>query len=141
MTDPVTAAPTGAISRTYLGPDGRKVGKAKTLGAPAGIIRLSLDEDVLGGLHLAEGLETALDVMAKGFRPAWSVGSTPIMAKFPLLAGIEALTLFADHDENGAGLRAASEAASRWLAAGRETHVYQRETTGDLNDAFREAKP
>ena len=39
MTDPVTAKPTGAISRTYI-LEGRKVGKAKTLGAPAGIVRL-----------------------------------------------------------------------------------------------------
>jgi hypothetical protein len=140
MTDPVSAAPTGAISRTYLAPDLTKIGKAKTLGAPAGIVRLDLDEDVLGGLHLAEGLETALDAMARGFRPMWSAGSTSIMAKFPLLAGIEALTLFSDHDKNGAGQRAASEAAERWLAAGRETHVYQREIPGDLNDAFREAR-
>lgn len=140
MTDPVTATPTGAISRTYLTPDLAKVGKARTLGKPAGIVRLSADEDVLLGLHLAEGLETALDLMARGFRPIWSTGSTTLMANFPVLAGIEALTIFADHDENGAGLRAANEAASRWLAAGRETHVYQRETTGDFNDAFREAE-
>ena len=140
MTDPVSAAPTGAISRTYLDSDGNKVLKAKTLGSPAGVIRLTPDDEVLSGLHLAEGLETALDAMARGFRPMWSAGSTSIMAKFPLLAGIECLTIFADHDENGAGQRAASEAAARWLAAGRETHVYQREIPGDLNDAGREAR-
>lgn len=139
MTDPVTAEPTGAVSRTYLH-QGRKVGKARTLSSPAGLVRLSRDEDVLEGLHLAEGLETALDAMAKGFRPIWSTGSKALMAKFPLLAGIECLTLFADHDPNGAGLRAAREAEARWLEAGRETHVYQREITGDFNDAFREAK-
>jgi putative DNA primase/helicase len=100
--------------------------------------RLSEDADVLEGLHIAEGLETALDVMAEGFRPCWSTGSTAIMAKFPVLSGIEALTIIADHDLNGAGLRAASEAADRWQTAGRETHVFQRETPGDFNDAFRE---
>jgi hypothetical protein len=137
MTDMITAEPTGAISRTYIH-EGRKVGKAKTLGSPAGIIRLSEDADVLEGLHIAEGLETALDVMAEGFRPCWSTGSTAIMAKFPVLSGLEALTIIADHDLNGAGLRAASEAADRWQTAGRETHVFQRETPGDFNDAFRE---
>jgi Toprim domain/CHC2 zinc finger len=137
MTDPVTAESTGAISRTYIH-EGRKVGKAKTLGKPAGIVRLSEDADVLEGLHIAEGLETALDVMAEGFRPCWSTGSTAIMAKFPVLSGIEALTVIADHDLNGAGLRAAGEAADRWQTAGRETHVFQRETSGDFNDAFRE---
>ena len=84
------------------------------LGKPAGIIRLSEDADVLEGLHIAEGLETALDVMAEGFRSTWSTGSTALMAKFPVLAGIECLTIVADHDLNGAGLRAASEAADRW---------------------------
>jgi CHC2-type zinc finger protein len=70
MTDAVTAEPTGAISRTYLA-DGVKIGKAKTLGAPRGIIRLSPDDEVLEGLFIAEGLETALTGMANfGFRPA-----------------------------------------------------------------------
>jgi hypothetical protein len=38
MTDPVSGRPTGAISRTYIGPDLSKVCKAKTLGAPMGAI-------------------------------------------------------------------------------------------------------
>jgi hypothetical protein len=138
MTDPVTARPTGAISRTYIDENLRKIGKAKTLGSPAGIVRLTPDDEVLEGLHLAEGLETALDAMARGFRPIWSTGSTALMAKFPVLAGVDCLTIFADNDRNETGLIAANEVAGRWLAAGRETHVYLRETMGDLNDAFRE---
>jgi hypothetical protein len=62
MTDPVSAKPTGGISRTYIH-EGQKIAKAKGLGS-AGIVRLTPDEHVLGGLHLAEGLETALDMMA-----------------------------------------------------------------------------
>jgi Toprim domain/CHC2 zinc finger len=138
MTDMITAEPTGAISRTYLDPEGRKLGKAKTLGSPAGIVRLSLDEDVLEGLHLAEGLETALSAMSIGLRPMWATGSTALMAKVPVLSGIEALTIIADHDANGAGERAASEVASRWREAGRETHVYLREVLGDFNDVLLE---
>ena len=60
MSDPATAKQTGAISRTYIGADLTKIGKAKTLGSPIGIVRLSTDDEVLGGLFLAEGLETAL---------------------------------------------------------------------------------
>jgi putative DNA primase/helicase len=137
MTDPVTAKPTGAISRTYLH-EGLKVGKAKMLGSPVGIVRLSADEDVVGGLCLAEGLETCLGAIAKGFRPCWSTGSAGVMAAFPVLAGVEALTLFADNDASGTGLQAANEAAARWRAAGRETHVYLREVLGDFNDALLE---
>ena len=118
MTDMITAEPTGAISRTYIH-EGRKLGKAKTLGSPAGIVRLSQDEDVLEGLHIAEGLETALDVMAEGFRPCWSTGSTAIMAKFPVLSGIEALTIIADHDAERRGSERAASEAARPMANGR----------------------
>ena len=137
MTDVITAAPTGAISRTYSY-EGHKVGKAKTLGKPAGIIRLSEDADVLEGLHIAEGLETALDVMAEGFRPILVDRLGRAHGEVPSPRRDRGLTVVADHDLNGAGLRAASEAADRWQTAGRETHVFQRETPGDFNDAFRE---
>lgn len=133
MTDTVTAAPTGAISRTYIGPDGRKVGKAKTLARPMGIVRLSPDEEVLQGLCISEGLESALSGMSLDLRPMWSTGSTALMAKFPVLAGIEALNIFCDHDANGAGEKAAREAESRWSAAGREINLYQTGELGDLN--------
>ena len=41
------------------------------------------------------------------------------MAKFPVLSGIEALTIIADNDLNGAGERAAAAVASRWREAGK----------------------
>jgi hypothetical protein len=136
MTDPVTALPTGAISRTYLNPaDGRKIGKAKTFGVPAGIVRLSPDEDVTSSLFLAEGLETALTAMALGFTPTWSTGSTSPMQSFPVLPGIECLTIFADHDPNGAGERAAEEVIARYRVAGREARMLRTKAVGDLNDA------
>ena len=134
MTDPVTAEPTGGISRTYLDPEGRKLGKAKTLGSPAGIIRLSEDADVLEGLHIAEGLETALAGMSIGLRPMWAAGSTALMAKFPVLSGVEALTVIVDHDANAAGERAARELEARWLDAGREVRLLRSDDYGDLND-------
>jgi putative DNA primase/helicase len=132
MTDPISAEPTGGISRTYLH-EGGKVGKAKGLG-PAGIVRLTADEEVLGGLHLTEGLETGLDMMARNFRPIWSCGSTSIMAKMPVVSGIECLTILADHDENGAGERAALELERRWREAGREVLVVAPAAPGDFND-------
>ena len=122
LTDPVTAAPAGGITRTYLH-EGRKITKAKGLG-PAGIARLDLDEDVLGGLFLAEGLETALAAMSIGLRPAWSAGSTAIMAKLPVVAGIEAITVLADNDANGAGERAARELAARWTEARKSVRLW-----------------
>jgi Toprim domain len=139
MTDPVTAKPTGAISRTYLTPDLAKIGKAKTLGKPAGIVRLSEDADVLEGLFLAEGLETALAAMSIGLRPIWAAGSTALIAKFPVLSSIDALTIIADHDANSAGETAAREAEARWRAAGREVRLLRSDAPGDVNDVLREA--
>lgn len=132
MTDPLTALPTSGISRTYIN-EGRKLGKAEGLG-PAGIVRLTPDGDVTNGLHLAEGLETALDMMARGLRPMWSCGSTSIMAKMPVVSGIECLTILADHDENGAGEGAALELEQRSCAAGREVLVVAPVAPGDFND-------
>jgi ribosomal protein L37AE/L43A len=137
MTDPVTAELTNAISRTYLDAEGRKIGKAKTLGRPAEIIRLTPDEDVLGGLHIAEGIETALTGMSKGLRPMWATGSTSIMTRFPVLSGIEALTIVADNDANNAGQHACEACAARWHAAGREVFIIEPTIGKDLNDAIR----
>ncbi len=137
MSDAVTAEPTGAISRTYIAPDLTKIGKAKTLGSPAGIVRLTPDDEVLAGLFLAEGLETALAAMSIGLRPMWSTGSRVLMAKFPVLAGIEALNVIADNDPDGAGERAAREVEARWLAAGKEVNLFRSGALGDLNDALK----
>ena len=98
-------------------------------------MRLSRDDEVLEGLFLAEGLETALAGMAHfDLRPMWSTGSSGLMASFPVLSGIEALTVMVDHDRNGAGERAARELEARWLAAGREVKLFQPDEPGDLND-------
>jgi putative DNA primase/helicase len=140
QTDPVTAAPTGGIARTYLDWDGRKLigldGKslrAKGLG-PTGVVRLV--RDVLEDLHIAEGLETALSAMALGFRPVWAMGSDGTMAAFPVLDRIRRLTILADNDsdKNDAGERAAIQAGLRWRAAGREVRILAPQEPGDIND-------
>jgi hypothetical protein len=138
MTDPVTAEPTGAISRTYLTADGRKVGPAKTLGAPRGVVRLSPDDTVEGGLFLCEGFETGLSAMAIGWRPLWACGDRGVMAKFPVLSDVEALNIVVDNDPNGAGEKAAREVEARWLEAGREVNLLRRDALGDLNDALKD---
>ena len=145
QTDSLTGARTGGISRTYLGHDARKlIGldgksmKAKSLG-PMGVVRLSRDEDVLGGLHIAEGLETSLSAMdAQNYRPMWSMGSKSIMAKFPVLPGVECLTACTDNDESSDGERAASEVCQRWANAGREAEmVWPKNLGDDFNDLVR----
>jgi putative DNA primase/helicase len=72
--------------------------------------------------------------MARGFRPCWSTGGKSILAAFPVLPAIDSLTIFADNDPDGGGLRAAQAAQARWRAAGREAHVRMTKAHGDLND-------
>jgi putative DNA primase/helicase len=82
-----------AVHRTALTPDGEKIGR-KALGPKAGCaVKLTADENVTEALTIGEGIETTLAGMALNFRPAWSLGDAGEIAKFPLLAGIECLTI------------------------------------------------
>ncbi|MBD0276220.1 MAG: toprim domain-containing protein, partial [Acetobacteraceae bacterium] len=53
--------------------------------------------------------------------PVWAAGSAGGIRNFPVLPGIEALTIFADQD--GAGIGAARECGRRWAEAGREARL------------------
>jgi hypothetical protein len=89
------------------------------LGRAAGAaIKLCPDDEVTLGLGLVEGIETGLAVISLGWRPIWAAGSAGGMAQFPVLSGIEELTIFADNDKNGVGQRAAKQCAERWRDAG-----------------------
>ena len=125
FTDILTGEPR-AIHRTAIAPSGVQIGK-KMLGPVAGcVIRLWPDSTVSTGLVLGEGVVTVLAaatrIAHRGTRlaPAWAAGSAGGMAKFPALAGVEALTLLVDNDASGAGQSAAAECSARWTTAGRE---------------------
>jgi hypothetical protein len=54
---------------------------------------------------------------------------------FPVLSGVETLTLLVDNDANGVGQEAAAECARRWSEAGREvTRLTPHERGADFND-------
>jgi len=131
-----TDAPT-AIQRIFIYPDATgRDGDRMMFGAARGAVcKLSPDEEVGEALGLAEGVETGLAVMAAGWRPAWSVMSAGALAEFPVLAGIRALTIFADHDE--AGLLAARRCARRWEIVGRDVRIiFPNQPGADWNDQF-----
>ena len=125
MTDAVTGEPK-AIHRTAITSKGEKLGK-KMLGPAGGcVIRLWPDEAVTTGLVLGEGIETALVAATRinhrgaCLFPVWASGCAVGMGKFPVLAGIDCVTLLVDNDLSGAGQRAALECSGRWTAAGCE---------------------
>ncbi|MGB3273697.1 MAG: toprim domain-containing protein [Xanthobacteraceae bacterium] len=126
MTDIVTAEPTG-VHVTYIDPEGRKLGRKMYGRARGAVVRLSDDADVHYGLAIAEGIETAL---ATNFAPMWACLSAGTVAAFPVLGAIAALTIFADNDRSGTGIRAAKACAERWHAAGREAIIHIPTETG-----------
>lgn len=115
FTDEITG-----IHRTALTPDGQKIDRKMLGRSKNAAIKLTPDENVTSGLGIAEGLETALTVIQAGWSPIWAMGAANGISDFPILPGIEALTIFADNDP--AGLKAARNCAERWRF--REVHIY-----------------
>jgi len=123
-----------AVMRTALTSDGCKIGRAALGSIDNAAIKLNDDADVTMGLTIGEGLETTLAGMMFGFMPAWALGSAGGIAKFPVLSGIEALTILAETDKTNE--RAIRKCFARWNAAGREVYRATPEAGGDANDAW-----
>jgi hypothetical protein len=124
------------IHRTALNSNGTKIGR-KMLGIVAGAaIKLDPDDAVTDGLTIGEGIETTLSARQFGIKPAWALGSVGALASFPVLSGIEALTLLAEEDTSGASQKAIKECGHRWHQARREVITAASKVGGDLNDAL-----
>ncbi len=140
VTDAVTLEPL-TLHRTWITADGRKAPVTpnrmllKGGRKQGGVIRLVQNAEVTLGLGIAEGIETAVAAMAAGFRPVWSTVDAGNMADFPVLPGIECLTVFVDNDP--AGIKAFEAVARRWREAGREVRKFL-PAEGDVNDWWRE---
>jgi putative DNA primase/helicase len=125
-----------AVSCTYLSTQAEKI-ERKFHGPVAGTA-VMLDDEVLEGLHVAEGIESAMAARQIGLRPTWALGSAGAIGSFPVLAGIETLSILREHD--AANEKAANACAERWLAAGREVRDVTPIRGKDINDALREAR-
>ena len=125
-----------AISRTFL--DHRLQKRERKFMGPVGgaAIKLDADEDVLCGLHIGEGIETCLTARMAGLGPTWALGSAGAVAAFPVLSGIECVTLLREHD--AANKQASDACGTRWHAAGREVFDFWPNVGKDLNDSVRE---
>jgi len=103
--------------------------------AKGAAIKLDAAENVTLGLHIGEGIETCLTARQQGFRPVWALGSADSIAGFPVLVGIEALTILVEHDDSGANGRAIQRCSQRHQQAGREVWLVD-PARGDLNDVL-----
>jgi Toprim domain len=130
-----------AIHRTALklGPRPERIDRLSLGPAAGGAIKLSLDGDVTYGLLIGEGIETTLSAsLLLKYRPAWSVLSRTGIAKFPVLSGIECVTIAVDNDDDGR--RAAVELVDRLIGAGIDAVTTHSKVGNDLNDAVRGTK-
>jgi hypothetical protein len=114
------------IINTYLAADGRDrlrdtKGKTVTGRARAAVVMLSAFDEPINGLVLCEGVETGIAIYQSELQPVWACGSAGTLVNFPVLAGVEALTIAADADEPGQ--RAAETLADRWREAGRKVSI------------------
>jgi phage/plasmid primase-like uncharacterized protein len=100
-----------------------------------GVVRLSEVQD--GRLGVAEGIETALSVVASG-APCWACVDASNLQRLPILAGVNRLDIWADNDRSNVGQDAASQLANRWTRAGKEVRVLIPDQVGaDWNDVAR----
>ena len=125
-----------AVQKTMLSPEGLKLDRRMQGVAAGAAIKLDGDSDVASGLHIGEGCETVQQGRQLGFAPAWALGSAGAIAAFPVLPGIECLTIHAERDETNA--LAVETCAARWHRARREVVIIAPRFGSDLNDAVRE---
>jgi putative DNA primase/helicase len=118
MTDPVSGEAIG-VHRTFLDTDGAKL--ERWMLGRQGVVCLSAHSKVTIGLGVTEGIEDGMAVLLSGWSPVWVATSSGAIGRFPVLAGIEALTIFADAD--GSGMREAEKCADRWRNAGRDVCI------------------
>jgi putative DNA primase/helicase len=132
-----------AIHRTALttGPRPERIDR-KSLGPTAGgAIKISPDHEVHSGLLIGEGIETVLSASKElHFKPVWSLIDKGNLAKFPVLSGIECVTIAVDNDPGGDGQKAAAECVKRLTQGGIEVITVKPTLAKDFNDVILERK-
>jgi hypothetical protein len=142
VTDAATNQPI-TLHRTWIKSNGSKAeveSPRLLLGGhrkAGGVIRLWPDTEVTLGLGVCEGIETSLS-LAHAFTPVWSLVDAGNLASFPVLLGIEALSIGADND--AVGMKAARKCARDWTRAGKLVRIVIPQGQGDLNDVAMETE-
>jgi hypothetical protein len=85
-----------------------------------------------GALAVGEGVETCMAAQQLGLRPAWALGSVGGISFFPLLAGVQHLTILGESGK--ASEEAIKLCGRRWSAAGRRVRIAFSEIGSDVND-------
>jgi putative DNA primase/helicase len=118
-----------AVHCTYLRPDGSgkfdlPKNKQRACFGPVGggAVRFGLPRPG-EWFGVAEGIETALSVVVACSMPLWAALSVNGIESLILPLEATHLIICADHDPDGAGVRAANTAAALWLGQGRRVRI------------------
>jgi hypothetical protein len=120
-----------AIHRTSLTTDNppRRLDRRSLGPTSGGAIKISPNADVHAGLLIGEGIETVLSASKLlQFKPVWSVIDKNGVANFPVLPGIESITIAVDNDD--AGQQAAQQCVGRLTQAGVEVFTVRPNLAG-----------
>ena len=118
-----------AIQRVALTPFGQKIDR-RMLGV---VHRSAVQLDpARSTLAVGEGVETCLAARVLGHAPTWALGSVGMIAKFPVLEGVNTLRVLGETGE--ASARAIDLCGQRWHRAGRRVQIVMPSVGSDLND-------
>jgi putative DNA primase/helicase len=113
-------SPGSKLQRKMLGPCG------------GGAVRFGDGSEIV----VCEGLESALSCVQALRLPAYAALSATGIQLLALPPHVRRVTVFADCDDHGEGIRAATEAAQRWRREGRDARVAM-VNGADANDVLR----
>jgi Toprim domain-containing protein len=112
---------------------GKKIDR-RMLGIAKGAA-IKFDPEPSTTLTIGEGVETVLAAREAGFTPAWALGSSGAVHRFPVLPKVRELTLLLENDDTSR--RDVNHCAVRYLDADRMVNVVQPNIGSDFNDAWR----
>lgn len=116
----------GKITRRYLGLSTQAAIKFDGPGVPA-------------HLYIGEGLETCLSVRQLGYGPVWALGGAAKVGKFPLLTGLDKLSILQERDH--ASARNCGKLRDKYFYARREVELLlPPRGYNDMNDLLMQRK-
>jgi hypothetical protein len=129
------------VQRIFLDGSNRKIERRFTAPSTGAVAKLTPHTEVTYGLTIGEGFESTLAGYLAGFRPTWCAGSANAIGTFPILGGVETITLLGERKANGdpdpKSDKAVRACADRYIAAGREARAILPKR-GDMADLMRE---
>jgi putative DNA primase/helicase len=127
------------IHRTFLNSKTAEKIDRKMLGvAKDAAIKLDADDTIASCLIIGEGVETVLSAREAGLGPAWALGSSGAVGRFPVLCDLGNLNILQENDPTSR--RDVKKCARRYAEAGKSTNIIASESGNDFNDAWKAAR-